>query len=318
MTSHGHDRQAPELLMRPLWIAIGITATFTVVEFLGGLLSGSLALISDAGHMLTDTLALGLSLVAVGIALRPPTEEQTFGFKRAEILAALANGAILIVVTIVIFYEAALRIVEPPEIDAPLMLVVATAGLIANAVGAYVLHDRSVSSLNIRGAFLHMLSDLLSSVGVIIGALLIMVFGLRIADPVLSIMIGAIILWGSWKLVTQSTSILLESVPSHLKLGDIRDGIKKVKGVVDVHDLHVWTLSSGLYALSAHLVVEDKLLSACSNVMAECEDMLDDKFGISHTTFQLECTTCAENVCVFQPQDGDTQGSGSGGKKKGS
>lgn len=318
MTSHGHDRPAPELLMRPLWIAIGITATFTIVEFLGGLVSGSLALISDAGHMLTDTLALGLSLVALRIALRPPTEEQTYGFKRAEILAALANGAILIVVTIVIFYEAALRIVKPPEIDAPLMLAVATAGLIANAVGAYVLHDRSVSSLNIRGAFLHMLSDILSSVGVIIGALLIMVFGLRIADPVLSILIGVIILWGSWKLVTQSTSILLESVPSHLKLGDIRDGIKKVKGVVDVHDLHVWTLSSGLYALSAHLVVEDKLLSACSDVTAECEDMLDDKFGISHTTFQLECTTCAENVCVFQPQDGNAKGLGQSGKKESS
>lgn len=220
--------------------------------------------------------------------------------------------------TIVIFYEAALRIVKPPEIDAPLMLAVATAGLIANAVGAYVLHDRSVSSLNIRGAFLHMLSDILSSVGVIIGALLIMVFGLRIADPVLSILIGVIILWGSWKLVTQSTSILLESVPSHLKLGDIRDGIKKVKGVVDVHDLHVWTLSSGLYALSAHLVVEDKLLSACSDVTAECEDMLDDKFGISHTTFQLECTTCAENVCVFQPQDGNAKGLGQSGKKESS
>lgn len=316
MTAHTHDRPPPALLIRPLWIVIVITATFTVVEFLGGLLSGSLALISDAGHMLTDTLALGLSLVAVRIALRPPTEEQTFGFKRAEILAALANGAILIVVTLVIFYEAALRIIKPPEIEAPLMLAVATAGLIANAVGAYVLHDRSASSLNIRGAFLHMLSDLLSSVGVIIGALLIMFFGLKIADPVLSILIGIIILWGSWKLVTQSTSILLESVPSHMKLGDIREAIRKVRGVADVHDLHVWTLSSGLYALSAHLVVEDRLLSSCSDVMGECEDMLDAKFGISHTTFQLECATCAENVCVFQPQGSANQEPSSGGQKE--
>ncbi len=302
MTSNSHERAPPGSLTRPLVIVITITALFTVIEFIGGLLSESLALISDAGHMLTDTLALGLSLVAVRVALRPPTEERTFGFIRAEILAALANGAILIVITILIFYEAALRIVRPPEIDAPIMLVVAAAGLAANAVGAFVLHDRAASSLNIRGAFLHMLSDLLSSIGVIVAAILIMLFDLRVSDPILSIAIGAIILWGSWKLVSQSASILLESVPSHIKLEDVRQTIRKVEGVEDIHDLHIWTLSSGLYALSAHLVVEDRLISDCSAVVARSEEVLQDKFGISHTTFQLECKACPEGVCVFSPK----------------
>jgi len=282
-------------------IAVAITAAFTVIELLGGLLSGSLALMSDAAHMFTDTVALVLSLVAIRIAYRPPTEEQTYGFIRAEILAALANGAILVVITILIAYQAVLRIIHPPTIEAPLMLLVAVAGLVANAAGVYVLHDKSRTSLNVRGAFLHMMSDLLSLVAVIVAALLILLFNLKIADPVLSILIGIIILWGAWKLVTQSTQILLESVPSSIRLEDVRQSIKTVRGIVEVHDLHVWTLSSGLYALSAHLVVEDRLLSACSSVVADCEDMLADKFGISHSTFQLECQTCGENACIFQP-----------------
>ncbi len=277
-----------------------ITGVFTVVEFLGGYLSDSLALMSDAGHMLTDTLALGLSVAAVRVAMRPPTEEQTFGFLRAEILAALVNGAVLAVITLVIFYEAARRIIEPPEVEAPLMLAVALAGLAANAVGIYVLHDRSKSNLNVRGAFLHMFGDLLSSVGVIVGALMILFFGIRLADPILSVLIGGIILVGAWRLVRQSTSILLESVPSHVRLQDVKESLLSIDGVHDVHDLHVWTLSSGRYALSAHIVVTDKLVSDCSGVVSRSEEMLREKYAISHTTFQLECQACAENSCVFQ------------------
>lgn len=300
LNDHQHALTDTRGLTRPLLIAMAITGVFTLVEFIGGLLSDSLALMSDAGHMLTDTLALGLSLAAVRVALRPPTEEQTFGFIRAEILAALVNGAVLIVITIVIFYEAVRRLVDPPEVEAPLMLAVAVAGLAANAAGIFVLHDRSKSNLNVRGAFLHMMGDLLSSVGVIIGALLIMFFGVRVADPVLSVMIGAIILVGAWKLLTQSASILLESVPSHLKLQDVKASLVSVQGVEDVHDLHVWTLSSGRHALSAHIVVGDRLVSDCSGVVAGCEEMLLEKFSITHTTFQLECRTCAEDSCVFQ------------------
>ncbi len=301
MATHDHPLKAEANLTRPLVLAIAVTASFTVIEFVGGLLSDSLGLISDAGHMLTDTLALMLTLGAVRLALLPATDVRTFGFKRAEILAALANGVTLVVITLLIFYEAIVRIIRPPEIDSMLMLVVGSAGLGANAVSAYILHDKAASSLNIKGAFLHILGDFMSSIGVIVAAILIMLFGLKLADPVLSILIGIIILYGSFRLVMQSTSILLEAVPSHIRFDAVRQSLKQVKGVTDVHDLHIWTLSSGLYALSAHLVVPDQMISDCSGVLAESEDLLKDRFGISHTTFQIECETCADQTCVFRP-----------------
>jgi cobalt-zinc-cadmium efflux system protein len=300
LDAHDHAAQSTEAVIRPLMLAAAITAVFTVVELVGGWLSGSLALLSDAGHMFTDTLALVLSLAAVRIALRPADKEKTYGFMRAEILAALVNGATLVIISVLIFYEAVGRILHPPRVDAPLMLLVATAGLAANAVGVYLLRDRSEGNLNVRGAMWHMLGDLLSSVGVIVGALLIMFLGLRAADPVLSIVIGAIILAGAWRLVAQSTAILLESVPGHIKLEDVREAILGVEGVVDVHDLHVWTLASGFYALSAHIVVRDRPLSDCSGLIARSEGVLKDRFAISHTTIQLECQTCEGGVCVFQ------------------
>jgi cobalt-zinc-cadmium efflux system protein len=301
VANHNHPDRAEADLTRPLLLAIAVTATFTVIEFVGGLVSDSLALISDASHMLTDTLALLLTLGAVRLALLPATDSRTFGYKRAEILAALANGTTLVVITLLIFYEAARRIVSPENIDSGLMLIIGLAGLGANAVGAYILHDRASSSLNIKGAFIHLLGDFLSSIGVVVAALLIMFFDLRLADPVLSILIGVIILYSSFKLVLQSTSILLEAVPSHIELDAVRRSLKEISGVTDVHDLHVWTLSSGLYALSAHLVVPDQMLSDCSGVLANSEDLLKEKFGISHTTFQIECETCADQVCIFQP-----------------
>lgn len=295
------SRDRSDRLTRPLVVAMAITATFTLVEFVGGLLSDSLALMSDAGHMFTDTIALGLSLAAVRIALRPPTEEKTFGFLRAEILAAFINGSTLVVITLVIFYEAAQRLLNPPDIDAPLMLVVAVAGLAANAAGVFVLRDRSKSNLNVRGASLHMIGDLLSSVGVILGALLIMFFGVQSVDPILSILIGAVILFGAWRLISQSTMILLESVPSHVRLNDVKESLLGIEGVVDVHDLHIWTLSSGLHALSAHILVKDQMVSNCSAVIEKCENLLSREYAISHTTFQIECQSCTDPVCTFVP-----------------
>jgi cobalt-zinc-cadmium efflux system protein len=283
-------------------VALTITAVFTIVELIGGYITGSLALMSDAGHMFTDTLALLLSLIAVKIAMRPPTEEQTFGLIRAEILAALINGATLIVISLLIFYEAIQRILKPPQVEAPIMLGVAIAGLVANAAGVLVLHDKSKSSLNIQGAFLHMVGDLLSSVGVIIAALLILFFRLEIVDPVISIFIGVIIVIGAWRLLRQSTSILLESVPRHLKLQDVLHSMLQIPGVNDVHDLHIWTLSSGLYALSAHIVVDDKKISDCSQMVALCETMLEEKYHITHSTIQIECTSCDAEKCVFRTQ----------------
>jgi len=300
LTEHSHERPASAAVSRPLLLAFAITASFTVIEFIGGLLSQSLALMSDAGHMLTDSLALLLSLWAVRVALRPATTEKTYGYMRTEILAALINGAALIAIFIIILLEAIDRMLNPPTVDSSLMLLVAVAGLGANAAGIIVLHDRSKASLNVRGAFLHMAGDFLSSVGVIVGALLIMFFDLEIADPILSIMIGLIIAYGAWRLVTQSTSILLESVPPHLTLPDVKAKMLTIKGIDDVHDLHIWTLTSGVHSLSAHLVVKDCLVSKCSDLIKRCETLLKEEFSISHTTLQIECEECSEEKCVFK------------------
>ncbi len=299
MTAEDDSGKASRGLVRPLAMAMAVIGTFMVVELVGGWLSGSLALMSDAGHMLTDTLALALSLWAVGVALRPPTQERTFGYHRAEILAALVNGTTLIVISLLIFYEAARRLLDPPEVEVPLMLAVALAGLAANAAAAWLLHDRSSDSLNVRGAYLHVLGDLLSSIGVIVGAVLMLALGWWAADPVISIVIGVIILSGAWRLVRQSTSILLESVPPHLTIEEVRGALKGVGGVVDVHDLHVWTLSSGLHAMSAHVEVGDGMVSGYGRLMAECERMLKERFSISHTTIQVECGACEMDGCAL-------------------
>lgn len=301
LNNHNHRANNVAAATTSLLIAMLITGSFTVIEFVGGMLTNSLALMSDAGHMFTDTLALALSLGAMKVAMRPSNEEMTFGFLRAEILAALVNGATLIFVSLLIFYEAFERILEPPEVEAPLMLVIAVFGLAANAAGVYLLHDKSRENLNVRGAFLHMFGDFLSSIAVIAGALLVMFMDLRVADPLLSVLIGAIILFGAWKLVTQSISILLESVPSHLKLEDIREALQSVEGVTGIHDLHVWTLTSGLHAMSAHVIVQDGRVSDCAGIVRECERILSERFSVSHTTIQLECISCGENTCVFHP-----------------
>jgi len=299
MTAETGPGSSSRALVRPLALAMAVIGTFMVVELAGGWLSGSLALMSDALHMLTDTLALALSLWAVGVALRPPTRERTFGYHRAEILAALLNGSTLIIISMLIFYEAALRLLDPPEVEVPLMLAVAVAGLAANAVAAWLLHDRSPHNLNVRGAYLHVLGDLLSSIGVIVGAMLMLALGWWVADPIISIVIGVIILAGAWKLVGQSTSVLLESVPPHLTIEEVQGALREVKGVVDVHDLHVWTLSSGLHAMSAHIEVGDGMLSGYGRLLAECERMLKERFSISHTTIQVECGTCEFETCAL-------------------
>lgn len=295
--AHTHPRNGRT---RPLLIALIITAAFAVIELLGGLISGSLALLSDSGHMFTDLLALMLSLGAAMVAQREATATKTFGYLRVEILAALANGVALIVVGLFISFEAVQRAQHPVSIDSELMLYVAFAGLAANIAGAYVLHDASGESLNIRGAFLHMLGDMLSSVGVIVAAILIMLFGWTIADPVISAAISLVILYGAVRLTLQSAYVLLEFTPAHIDLHEVRDALKNVPGVEEVHDIHAWTISSGIYALSAHIRVNDQPISACSCIVKACEHVLQERFEVSHTTLQLEYAECDMEACFFK------------------
>jgi len=289
---------------RPLLLALGVTLAFAIVELVGGVLSGSLALVSDSGHMFTDVLALALSLWAGLVATRIAGEKQTFGFLRVEILVALINGAALALISVLLIYEALQRIQSPVPIDAPLMLGVAALGLMANIVGALILRQGAKKSLNVQGAFLHILGDLLSSIGVIVSALLIIAFGLTIADPVISIAIAIIILYSSWRVISQSTLILLEFTPSYLDMSEVRTRMMKVPGVVDVHDVHAWTLGSGVVALSAHVQVEDQPVSSCSCIIKDCEALLRQEFKIVHTTLQIEYEACEGEICVFRRPGG--------------
>jgi cobalt-zinc-cadmium efflux system protein len=300
----GHVHHEPRGLSRPLLLALAITVTFALVELAGGMLSGSLALISDSGHMFTDALALTLSLWASYVATRMANERQTFGLLRVEILVALVNGVVLVGVSLFIIYEAVVRLQSPQPIEGGLMLAIAVIGLIANLAGVLILREKAQENLNVKGAFLHVLGDLLSSVGVIVAAILVYLFDLQQADPVISIAISVIILYGSYRIISQSVYILLEFAPGNVNLAEVRNELLKVEGVVDVHDLHAWTLASGIYALSAHIQVMDQPLSTCSCVVHDCEQILREKFNISHTTLQLESQACEIEACFFRQPDG--------------
>ena len=305
-------------VIRPLMLALAITIAFALIELIGGLISGSLALVSDAGHMFTDALALALALWAGFVSARLANERQTFGLLRVEILVALVNGVVLAAVSLFILMEAFQRLRSSPEVEGGLMLTVAVLGLVANLAGVVILRRGAEENLNVKGAFLHVLGDLLSSVGVIVAALLVFFFDLRWADPVISIVISVIILYGAYRIIMQSIYILLEFVPGHLDLEEVRAEMMKTEGVRDVHDIHVWTLASGIYALSAHVVVEDCLVSSCSNVLREIEGLLKERFRISHTTLQLEPVGIEVKPCFFSvPREGAYEEEEGGPKPQG-
>jgi cobalt-zinc-cadmium efflux system protein len=277
---------------RPLQVTLVIVLGIMIVEIIGGILSNSLALLGDAGHMLVDALALGLSLFAITLARRPPTPDKTYGYHRAEIMAALANGTILVLVSIYIFYEAYQRFFSPPEVQTPVMITVAAVGLTANVAAILLLRRMRHGSLNIQAAFWHILGDTISSVGVIVAGIIIAVTGWYAVDSIIAVIIGVIILWGAIRIVRESTDILLEAVPGHIQIDDIVKIMKDVPGVEDVHDIHAWTITSGIYALSAHLIIEEQTVSKSTDIIEVVNRLLARDFEISHTTLQLECEKC--------------------------
>ncbi len=307
---HTHDESAgtPSRLSsrRPLAIALAITTTFLVVEVIGGVITGSLALLADAGHMLTDAAALALALFASWLARRPATPERSYGFLRAEVLAALVNSATLVAVSIYIFWEAIQRIGDPPEIDSGPMLAVAVAGLAANVASALVLSrgDGHQHDLNTRGAYLHVLGDLLGSVGAIVAAIVMLATGWYLADPILSALIGMLILWSSWRLMRESVEVLLEAAPPDIDARMVREAITEVDQVEGVHDLHIWTVTSGFTAISAHIDVADP--GDWNRILPALADMLRDRFGIAHVTLQPESGRdgVADDVCSIDTPEG--------------
>jgi len=281
---HKHGRASDS--RRKLSLVLLLTAIYMVAEALGGWWTGSLALLADAGHMLTDVAALGLALLAVWFSARPATSNKTFGYHRLEILAALVNGVTLVVISILILYEAYQRWAAPPLVRGNVVMLIATGGLGINLISAWILHGRHEIDLNIRGAWLHVISDALGSVGAIVAGALMWLYGWYAADPLFSALIGILIVWSSWRLIRESTNVLLEGTPAHINLAAVEESILRTEGVDNVHDLHVWTITSGREALSAHVIHGYGVSQP--ELLKELRAKLHDRFGVDHLTIQME------------------------------
>ena len=283
---HSHGGSAGAQNRKRLAIVLVLVTAYMVAEVVGGLLTNSLALLADAGHMLSDAAALALSLFAIWIAQKPPTPKHTYGYYRTEILAALVNGATLVAISIYIFYEAYERIGEPPEVQGALMMAIATGGLLINLLGLWILNAGRGESLNVQGAWLHVLTDALGSVGAMVAGGLIWAFGWNWADPVASVVIGILVIYSSWGLLKETVAVLMEGTPGHIDVDEMREVIRAVPGVRAVHDLHVWTITSGMVAMSGHVVVDDGHYGEA--ILRDIREPLHERFGIDHATIQLE------------------------------
>ena len=269
-------------------LSFAVTAAIAVVEVVGGILSDSISLVSDAVHMFTDVMAIGLSLFAITMATRSHSGAMTFGYHRAEVMAALANGVALAVISLWVLYEAFLRVMSPRIIDAPLMLLTAGIGLAGNLVVMFLLKHHADKSINIHSAFIHVVYNTISSVAVIITGFIALSTGITIVDPLVAFLIAGLVARSAYSIVRSSTHILLEGAPSEIDMTEIIATLKQLDGVVDVHDLHVWTISTGMDALSGHVVVRDQMLSESSKLLSEINTVLAERYTITHTTIQLE------------------------------
>jgi cobalt-zinc-cadmium efflux system protein len=296
--SDGHDSHRTANVRR-LALTLGLVLFYMVAEVIGGLLANSLALLADAGHMLSDAASLGLALFAMWIARRPRTASHTYGLHRTEILAALANGVTLCVIAVIIVREAWQRFQGPPTVDGPLLVGIASGGLVVNLLGLWILRGGREESLNVRGAWLHVLADTLGSVQAIVAGILITALGWYWVDPVASVLIAVLVVLSAWSLLRDAVHVLLEGAPAGIDTDKVESSMLELEGVVGVHDLHVWTITSGFVALSAHVVVEPE---TDHDVLWRVREMLRDRFDIGHTTIQIEATPDPQATPVhFRP-----------------
>jgi cobalt-zinc-cadmium efflux system protein len=288
--NHSHGVTATGKHRKRLIAVLAITLAVVLIQVAGAVVSGSLALLADAGHMLSDAAGVFIALLAAWIATRPPSDQRTYGYQRAEVLAALANALILIVISVVILIEALRRFGETPEIHTDIMLFAAILGAVANLVSLLILRRAQKESLNVRGAYLEVLGDLLGSFAVIAAAIVIMTTDFRAADPIASILISLMILPRAWHLLRDVVDVLLEATPKGVEVQMIREHILSVEGVVAVHDIHIWTITSGVPVFSAHVVVEDQILDApgADRLLDQLGSCLGSHFDTEHCTFQLE------------------------------
>ncbi len=289
---HSHDSNKNSRVR--VLVVLVITFFYMIAEVIGGFFSGSLSLLSDAGHMFADVAALSISLFAVVVAARPPDNKATYGYYRAEILAALLNGVVLVLVALLIMKEAFMRIGQPAEIEAVPMILIALGGLIINLVGLWFLSKDKDKNLNIRGAWLHVFSDTLGSIGVVICGLLILLFNITMADAIVSMIIAALISYSAIKLILESVNVLMEHTPAHIDSNEVQFQISKIDGVNRVHDLHIWSITSGRDALSAHVVAKEGV--NYDELLIAIKELLCSRFHIEHTTIQIEKICDAKSI----------------------
>jgi cobalt-zinc-cadmium efflux system protein len=282
--NHNHDHNHHNS-SKGLLLVLFLTVLYMFAEFFGGLYTNSLALMADAGHMLGDVGSLFLSYFAIWLSLRPAPPEKTFGYFRAEIFAAFINGVTLIIISLFIIYDAYLRLLSPPEIKSVAMIIIATGGLVVNLIGVLLLHKDSKENLNIKGAFLHIVGDLLGSVGAVLAGILILVWKFYIADPIISFVIAGFILYSSINLINSAVQVIMETAPSHIDVNEVKNAIIKVENVINVHDLHIWNIDSKMVSISVHIVAK---IEHSSQLLCNVDELLKDKFNISHSTIQIE------------------------------
>ncbi len=301
MHSHGHQHACHHGTGRRLGWSLAATSLFVVIELVAGFQAHSLALLSDAGHNFTDAGALLLAWVGSYLQAKPADEVKTFGYQRAGVLSAFVNALTLLVLSAWIFYESIDRFRHPEPVQENIMMLVAGLGLIVNVAIMLGLRAASRHDLNVRSAFVHMLGDALGSIAIIAGAVAIRYTGWVRLDPILSVLIGLLIVWSAWDIVRESLNILLEGLPRGLKLTDVTLAMRSVEGVLDVHDLHIWSLGSSTHALSCHVLIEDVPPSASDGILRRLNAILDQRFRIGHTTVQFEHASCAisENGCAI-------------------
>lgn len=295
---HHHHGPSPESNRRRLGWVLGLTAVYMVAEAIGGWAANSLTLLSDAGHMFTDVAALGLAMFAMWFSSRPMTARKTYGYYRLEILAALANGVALVVLSLLIFYEAWQRFKQPENVQGLEVMLIAIGGLVVNGISAWVLHSASSANLNMRGAFLHVIGDALGSVGAIAAGVLILVFNWQRADSIISVAICLLIILSAWQLIKESVNVLLEGTPPHIDVRAVIEAMQKVQGVYEVHDLHVWTISSGKEALSAHVRIDAD--ASYKATLEALQESLRTEFNITHVTIQIELPDEEEVLKLYQ------------------
>ena len=302
--SHRNHEEV-QLAGNKLKYSLILSATILIAEVIGGVLSNSLALLSDAGHVFADVIALGLSWYGVRQAMRPSDSRMTFGYHRIGVIVAIVNAVSIFVIAAVIIYEAYGRLREPPEVKSTLMMAVAIVGLAANILVTWWLRKAQRSNINIRSAFWHAFGDALASVGVIVGGIIIMLTGQFLVDPIISVLIALIILWSAWSIFREGFRVILEATPRDVDILKMIGALKSIEGVKDVHDVHVWSITPELRAMNGHILIEDISISDAAVIRSRIEEVIRDQFHIEHTTLQMECQKCdpADLFCKLTEND---------------